>query len=120
MLREKIKSFFTKVLKWIIAIIVLLLLVRIFTLRQKSSFWNETLYKITDKSVKDWLYMIYTDKWTWVIEDSDIYMQYRSSDIYGSTEVWKCYRILKQPFTYRYPYFSMYPNIIKSVKTECK
>lgn len=120
MLTEKIKSFFKKVFKWIVLVIVWVLFIWVFTLRQKSIFGNETLYKISDKSVKDWLYMIYTDKWTRVIEDSDIYMQYRSSDIYWSIEQWKCYRIMKQPLTFRNPYFSMFPNIIKVHKQDCK
>lgn len=125
LLLEKIKAFFNYIIAkfkllfsfifktWVVTVILLVWLLTYFQYQYYSFDSSGYWYVVSDKGVKDWIYMIYTSNWTRTIEDSDLYLQYRSSDVYWAIEIWKCYNFLKQFGTRRNYFFSLYPNIIK-------
>ncbi len=65
---------------------------------------------VTDKEVKNDVYLVYTSETTYEIEDSIIKKRFNSSDVYGAIEIGETYE-----FTIcgvRSGFWSMYPNIL--------
>lgn len=75
-------------------------------------------FKVIGKEVintkSSYSYLIYTDKTTLKITDSYINWRFDSSDVYGKIEIGKTYKAKLQG--YRFPFFSMYQNIIEPVE----
>ena len=82
---------------------------------------QETVVTVTDKGVKrkgssDDKYLIYTDVTTYEITDSLLKWRWNSSDLYGSIQVGKTYKI--ETGGYRIDILSMYQNIYKATEVE--
>lgn len=66
---------------------------------------------VTNTMPKDGVYLVFTDKGTFKVEDTIAYFNYRSSDVWGSIAKNSTYEFTT---TYwRVPALSMYENIVK-------
>ncbi|QZI88554.1 hypothetical protein SIPHO037v1_p0113 [Vibrio phage 70E35.2] len=66
---------------------------------------------VTNTMVKNDLYLVYTDKETYKVEDTLAYFNYRSSDVWGKLAKGNTYEFTT---TYwRVPWFSMFENIVE-------
>lgn len=80
-----------------------------------SNIREETIV-VTDKMVKDDVYLIYSENTTYEITDSWLYPRFDSSDLYGKIQVGETYKITIGGR--RVPFWSLYPNIYKAEKIE--
>lgn len=62
-------------------------------------------------------YLVYTDEGTFELTDSILYGNFRSSDIYGRLRQDQCYRFTVTGW--RLPFFSAYPNIVRTEDVAC-
>jgi len=65
----------------------------------------------------DCKYLVFTDHGTFKLVDSILYGNFRSSDLYGSLRQDHCYTF--KVHGYRLPFWSTYPNIVRSVEVQC-
>ena len=82
---------------------------------KESNLRVETVV-VTDKMVKDDVYLIYSEDTTYEITDSWLYPRFDSSDLYGKIQVGESYRIVVGGS--RIPFLSWYPNIYRADKIE--
>lgn len=73
--------------------IVLILIASIWRPIDKVSNLREETIVVTDKMVKNDVYLIYTKEATYEITDSWLYGRFDSSDLYGKIEVGKTYKV---------------------------
>lgn len=78
-----------------------------------SNIREETIV-VTDKMVKDDVYLIYSENTTYEITDSWFYPRFNSSDLYGKIQIGESYKITVGGS--RIPFLSWYPNIYKADK----
>ncbi len=57
-------------------------------------------------------YLIYTDHGVFRNDDAGWHMKFNSSDVYGSLDIGKSYRL--KVYGWRIPILSMYPNIVSA------
>lgn len=82
----------------------------------KVSNLREETIVVTDKMVKDDVYLIYSEDTTYEITDSWLYPRFNSSDLYGKIQVGESYNIIVGGS--RIPFLSWYPNIYRADKIE--
>ena len=82
----------------------------------KVSNLREETIVVTDKMVKDDVYLIYSEDATYEITDSWLYPRFDSSDLYGKIQVGESYNIIVGGS--RIPFLSWYPNIYRADKME--
>lgn len=66
---------------------------------------------VTNTMPKDGLYLVFTDKGTFKVEDTIAYFNYRSSDVWGSISKNTTYEF--KTTYWRVPFLSMYENIVE-------
>ena len=91
--------------------IVLILILSIWKPINKVSDLREETIVVTDKMVKNDVYLIYTKEATYEITDSWLYGRFDSSDLYGKIEVGKTYKVTVGGK--RVHFLSVYPCIHK-------
>lgn len=72
--------------------------------------------EVTDKMVKNDVYLIYSKENTYEITDSLLRLRFNSSDLYGKIEVGKTYQMTIGGK--RRPFLSWYPNIYEAIEVE--
>lgn len=106
------------------AIFVILLIVSLIVFGLINSLHLETgaTFTVTGKECvkgdKSSTYLVFTDKTTYMIDDTWIHWRWDSSDVYGRIQAGKTYTADLQG--YRIPFLSMYPNIINPKEVEKK
>lgn len=72
--------------------------------------YKDRVCKSTDQG-SDCEYLIFTDQGTFKVTDTILYMNFKSSDVYGKLEINSTYRM--KVVGWRLGIFSQYPNIVE-------